>query len=135
MKKRNILSIIALLAIFSAPASGNDARSVKCISSCEIDINQDTLSDIVLEIESSRGIEVLVLMKKQKGYQYFHITGETRESIFTTCKYGKSIFAKEGKTKKKIKTNGTFIEVWQPEGARRAFIWDGKDFKEYWLSD
>lgn len=123
---------------FSETGSG---MPLKYISSCELDFNNDNEPDIAFLVETTRGRELIVLMKTTGGYNAFAVSQEKpgKPEMHLSCHFGKFIretSAGKGKGEGKIyKTNGTYIQLAYPEGSSVAYFWTGKGFKEVWTAD
>jgi len=106
------------------------------ISSCEIDLNGDSQSDVVFLVDTSRGRELIVLLRSAGGYAAQVLTAGKGHSILT-CNYGRTVTeTKSGQGKGQVfKTPGTYIELTQPESSSIAFFWTKEGFKEVWTSD
>jgi hypothetical protein len=141
MKKWIVIHICGMILLclhsnsFSETGSG---MPVKYISSCELDLNNDNKPDIVLLVETTKGRELIVLMRANDGYTTF-VLSRGKPNMHLSCHFGKSIketSAGKGKREGKVyKTPGTYIQLAQPEGASAAYFWNGKGFKEVWTSD
>lgn len=115
-----------------------DGIPLKYISSCELDFNNDSEPDIALLIETTKGRELIVLMKTATGYNTFVVSRE-KPNMHLSCHFGKSIketSAGKGKKEGKVyKTPGSYIQLTQPEGSSVVYFWNGEGFKEVWTSD
>lgn len=60
------------------------------ISSCEIDLNGDSQSDVVFLVDTSRGRELIVLLRNAGGYAAQVLTAGKGHSILT-CNYGRTV--------------------------------------------
>lgn len=123
---------------FNSYAEIGSGMPVKYISSCELDLNNDNRPDLALLVETSKGRELIVLMRNESGYNSF-LVSKGKPDMHLSCHFGKSIKetpAGKGKEKRKVyQTLGTYIQLTQPEGSSVAYFWNGKGFKEVWISD
>jgi hypothetical protein len=118
------------------PGSGQPLRF---ISSCQIDLNADGEADVSMLVETVRGWEPIVLMKKSAGYDTY-VVAENKTGMYLTCRYGSTVteFPSDDKSKlpgKTYKTPGAYLELAQPEGSAVAYYWNGSGFTEVWTSD
>ena len=131
-----------IFGVFMSRASyGNEGLPIKFIQGCEADLNQDGVNDIALLYETSKNIELLVLLSDTSGgYTNFLISRDHVKYLNMYCQYGKQItetISGEGK-KNKIKThvtNGVYLVLMQPESSSRAFYWKDDKFIQVWMSD
>ncbi len=134
-----IVSFIFILnLILPASSMSQSGKPLKIISSWEVDLNNDSKTDIAQLVETSRDIELIVLIKTSKGYNsYLVSTGKRGMNL--SYHYGNSLTetnAGKGKNHGKVyKTPGVYLELSQPEGASVAYFWNGKGFTEVWISD
>ncbi|MBI4379504.1 MAG: hypothetical protein HY578_10455 [Nitrospinae bacterium] len=121
----------------SFPETGS-GMPLKYISSCELDFNNDDNPDIAFLIETTKGRELIVLMRTKSGYNTFVVSND-KPNMFLSCHFGKTIketSTGKGKGEGKIyEPPGTYIQLTQPEGSSVVYFWDGKGFKEVWTSD
>jgi hypothetical protein len=132
-----VLIIVAGHTSTVSSLTGN-GDPLKYISSCELDFNNDGEPDIALLVETLRGRELIVLMKTAKGYNAF-VPYKGGHQMHLSCHFGKSVKETQAGRGKKTevfhKTPGTYIRLYQPEGAAVVYFWDGSDFKEVWVAD
>ena len=135
----SLVLFLAIIAISSTTLGRSpEGTPLKYISSCEADFNGDGANDIALLIEPLEGRELIVLLKSESGYEAYLLAKNLKEFEYMSCQYGNSVEAlpdSTGDQKVTCKTPGAYIELYQPEGASRAFYWTGIRFKEVWLSD
>lgn len=130
-----------LLTIYSIGlAQSGSGNPVKYITSCEIDLNADSLPDVALLIETIKGRELIVLIRSDSSYTAYLVKKDIPENMFLLSHFGKELketIAGVGKNKKpKIyKTPGTYLELYYPEGPSYGYYWDGSKFQEVWLAD
>jgi hypothetical protein len=142
--KRGAAPILAILIVtlggssnaMSWPGNGNP---LKYISSCELDLNNDGESDVVLLVETLRGRELIVLMKTNAGYDAYEVA-KANPSMHLSCHFGNAVKEtdagkKEGDKGRVYKTPGTYIQLSQPEGSAVAYFWNGRGFTEVWTAD
>ena len=143
--KRHIFIIIACIFVLStihsvSLAQTGNGEPIKYISSCEIDLNADSLPDIALLIETIKGRELIVLLRTDSGYRSYLLMKDIPQQMFLTSRFGveiKETIAGLGKNKKPktYKTPGAYLVLYYPEGPSEGYYWDGKEFKEVWLTD
>jgi hypothetical protein len=132
--------VVAVSAACSEiPGGYGNGQPLKYISSCEIDLNGDNESDVALLVETVRGRELIVLLKTATGYNV-SVLANDKPNMYLSCHFGKTItetVAGPGhKTSGKVyETPGAYIELFEPEGARVAFFWNGTGFQEVWTAD
>jgi hypothetical protein len=141
---RNIImllfSLFVLILYFpsSCFSQQGDGLPLKYISSCEIDLNNDNKTDIVLLVDTYNGRELIVLLKIDGGYRAFLLSND-KPNVHLSCHYDRFIqetSAGKGKKNGKVyETNGTYIKLFQPESSSIVFFWDKNSFKEVWTSD
>lgn len=120
----------------SAVGGTQSSSPPKYISSCEIDLNADGIPDLAFLIESSRGRELIVLLKSSRSYQEQLVSDSIPSNMFLRCNSGWTLVQKVGKDEfLPIDIPGVYIELYQPEGASVGYYWNGNEFKEIWLSD
>ena len=110
---------------------------VKYLSSCEVDLNNDGQSDVVLLVETVRGRELIVLLKTRDAYVVYEFT-HLGALMILSCKFGRTVTETEAGRKRDgrvHKTPGTYIQLTQPEGASLVYYWNGKGFTGVWTSD
>jgi len=131
--------ILFFSLIVSAPSTfafTGDGMPFKYISSCELDINGDQVSDKALLIEGLKGRELIALISKDKKYDAVVVT-TGKENMFLNCKQGpevKETMAGGGKGRI-FKTPGTYLELVKPESSSVAYIWKKGAFEEVWTAD
>jgi hypothetical protein len=119
----------------SAECLTGNGDPLKYISSCELDFNNDGQPDIALLVETLLGRQLIVLMKAEKGYNAF-IVSQGKERMHLSCRFGKTISESETITNAKVyKTPGTYIVLYEPEGASIAYFWNGSGFTEVCTGD
>lgn len=141
MKKCIIyISWIIILSSFNSNSFSETGRGLplKYISSCELDLDNNSEPDIALLVETIRGRELIILMKIASGYNSF-VVSRGKPDMNLSCHFGKSIretSAGKGKKQGKVyETPGTYIQLTLPEGSSVVYFWDGNGFKEVWTSD
>lgn len=137
-------TVIMCLTVFlscsnpNSKASEEAGRPLKFISSCELDLNKDEMDDIALLVEAENGRELIILMRNSEGYNAFVIS-HVGEYEYLSCYYGDSLeetsAGKGNKETKVYKTPGAYLLLGQPEGASRAFFWNGKGFTQVSTGD
>lgn len=115
---------------------GNEAL-LKSNVHCYIDINNDGNLDLALFVEKNNGGgELIALLKTEAGYEA-HLIYSAGSYLNMSCQYGKYITEttavdKDGKT---FSTNGTYLQITQPESSSAAYYWDGKKFEGVMIAD
>lgn len=137
MKGGICFCMIVILIILCSNSYSLTGVPIKYISSCEMDLNNDQENDIALLIESSvEGRQLIILLKTKKDYKTI-VLKRNIENMYLSCHFGKTIKettagSKEGKV---LRTQGTYLELTQPEGSSIAYYWDVDHFKEVWTAD
>lgn len=134
-----ILLTIELVGLNSySYAETGTGMPLKYISSCELDFNNDDKSDIALLMETNRDRELIVLLSTTSGYNAC-LVSKDKPNMYLSCHFGKTVketSAGKGKEEGMIyRTNGTYLQLTQPEGSSVVYFWDGNGFKEIWTSD
>jgi hypothetical protein len=141
---KTLVFVIAAYLVCTMMISGSDCGTpLKYISSCELDLNGDGLSDVALLFETQRGRELLVLLRTDDDYEAHLISRKVPENMFLSCQCGKTIkgtSAGQGKDVEREsqilhQTPGAYIKLYYPEGSSIAYFWNGRAFDELWLSD
>lgn len=130
------LLFASIMMIPAAFAFTGDGMPFKYISSCELDLNGDQVSDKAMLVEGLKGRELIALIAKGKSYDAF-VVSSGKENMFLNCKLGsevKETIAGGGKGRT-IKTPGAYLELIKPESSAVAFIWNKKSFQEIWTAD
>lgn len=120
--------------------SGADAENpvvaspLKYLSSCEVDLNADDELDAVFLVETVRGHELIILLRRSRAYEAHSFT-VTREQL--SCPIGDTVSetASAAGAGRHLKTPGAYVLLRQPEGAARAFVWTSGKFIEIWTRD
>jgi len=134
-----IMTVVCFIS-FVVPNAQAQSRTMApplmYLSSCEIDLNGDSESDVVLLVDTSRGRELIVLLHSAEGYAA-RVLSTGKEHSILTCNYGATVTeTKSGQGKGRVfKTSGTYVELTQPESSSIAFFWTKEGFKEVWTSD
>lgn len=140
MKKKVIGFLIIITACWSLTANAGGAtgsdNSLKYISSCEIDINNDGMPDIALLVETLTGRQLIALLKTTNGHDGYIVSND-KSGMNLSCRFGKTLEKSMalGPEKKKYMTPGTYLELTLPEGSSVAYFWNGHGFTEVWTSD
>ena len=132
-----LTAIVVILLITDAGGQVGIGGPVKYLSSCEVDLNNDGQSDVVLLVETVRGRELIVLLKARDAYAAHNFTN-LGASMMLACKFGRTVTetAAGKKPDNRIhQTPGTYIQLTQPEDASLVYYWNGKGFTEVWTSD
>ena len=107
-----LILIILLCLYFILLNEKLDAETIKYISSCELDLDNDNNTDLVLLIDTIRGRELIALIKIENGYKAYLIS--------------------KGKV---YEINGAYIKLSVPESSSVVYFWTDSGFKEVWISD
>jgi len=134
-----MLSILILINSIIAYAQSGAGTPFKYISSCEIDLNGDSLPDIAQLIESIRGRELIVLLRINDGYSAYLISQNVPDGMFLSCHFGNNIkettAGDDRHDAQTYKTPGSYLKLYYPEGSSLGYFWNGKEFEQVWLSD
>lgn len=132
-----IYSILYILS-FTSGVSGETGSGMplKYISSCELDLNNDSELDIAILIETLKGRELIILIRTTEGYKGF-LLSQDKPNMHLSCHFGKYIKETTAGNRKgrKFETNGTYIRLTQPESSSIAYFWVNGGFKEIWVAD
>ena len=138
MKKYlSILVLVVSLFVAVAQAWTGDGMPFKYISSCEIDLNKDELSDFVLLAEFISGRRLIVFLANKKGEFDSYTLSKDKSGMHLACHFGtdlKETLTGSGKGRT-FKTNGTYISLTKPEASSVAFFWTKEKFEEVWTAD
>jgi hypothetical protein len=126
-----IAALILLVLISPAHASDIPVPTLPIDSSCEIDLNADKRPDIAFVAETSKGFELIVLLRKVRGFSTF-LVFDSKQRLTLSCRKGKTIKLSEGK---KHKTNGTYLLLEKRGNPFVAYYWRGRTIKEVWAAD
>lgn len=140
---RSIICMLTSLIVlcFNDPAmcrAQEGGVAVGVLGGCEIDLNADGRTDMVLLLDTSRGYELVALMKSGTASKAYHLK-TLKSKMHASCHHGKQLKETDaGPGKKRGKTyptNGTYLKLAQQEGASVAYFWAGDAFQEVWISD
>ena len=139
MKKITVYLIVAFCCLSSSSIADFESKiPLKYISSCELDFNNDGSEDIALLVETAKGRELIILMRKPEGFNAFLISN-VGQYEYLSCYYGDSLqetaVGKKGKKRAVFKTSGTYLSLAHPEGPSRDYFWNGNGFTEVSTSD
>ena len=141
MKETLIACVIVILSgvCSGSPQEYGYGLPLKYISSCEIDLNGDNVSDVAMLVETSRGRALIVLIKTAEGYNAF-VLSRDKPNMYLSCHIGKTITETtagpgHNKSGKVYQTLGAYLQLFEPEGASVAFFWNGSGFSEVWTAD
>lgn len=137
-----IIVIISLLFISSicnqAWADQQSGLPIDFVGGCEVDLNADGNLDMALLINTTKGYDLIVLMRFKTALRTF-IVADANSKTFLSCHYGKKVKGTDagpGKRDGKIyKINGAYLKLTQPETSSSVYFWSKDMFKEVWLSD
>ena len=132
-----LTAIVVILFITDARGQAGIGAPVRYLSSCEVDLNNDGQSDVVLLVETVRGRELIVLLKTRDAYAVYDFPNIGALMVLS-CRFGRTVTETEAgkKPDNRIhKTSGTYIQLTQPEGASLVYYWNGKGFTGVWTSD
>ncbi len=139
--KQKMLVLLLIIAAFccmvkSDIAATGTGNSIKYISSCEIDLNNDGVPDVALLLETATGRQLIALLKTAKGYDGY-VVATDKPNMYLSCHYGKTVTASKAIGEKDItyKTPGTYLKLTLPEGSSAVYFWNGNGFTEVWTSD
>lgn len=130
--------VIAVPSTQLVLAGGEKTAPVQHTSSCELDLNNDHWDDRALLVHTTAGWELLVLLKTEEGYDTV-VLAQGHSKMLLSCHFGSTLTetsAGRGKRQgRTYHTNGTYLLLAQPEGARVAYYWNGSSFQEVWTAD
>jgi len=141
MWKAGILSIAVLICtpfnILSAEKNIGIEQPLKYISGCEMDFDKDNKTDLAMLIETSRGYELLVHMRRGKSYESIVLRQVQSGSFGMSCDYGFKITETTAAdlTGKTYSTNGKYISFYLTESSSWAYYWENGSFQEVSTSD
>jgi hypothetical protein len=103
----------------------------------EVDLDHDTQNDIVLIVRSHDIRRLVIVMRWENQDLAFAYRLDSNEKVrFARGRELNETKAGPGRTERKVhRTDGVYLELSQPEGARRAIYWNGKEFVEIWTAD
>ena len=125
--------LFAILTVSSTPALGKwtgDGLPFKYISSCELDLDQNGLSDMVFLAETIEGRELIAILREKEGLKAFLLwSGPAANGMHLQCDFAqrevKETMAASAEAPGRVhKTNGTVIHLYKPESSRLSFFWD-----------
>lgn len=125
-------------ALYLIQLESNDWR-LRYVTGCEIDLNGDFETDITMVVETSRGRELIVLIRTAEGYNAF-VLSKVEPYMDISCRIGKTVtetkvFSEDGSSGKVFQTPGAYLQLSEPEGASVAYFWNGSGFSEVWIAD
>lgn len=124
---------LALVCAFSgANADDGLARALSVDSSCEIDLNNDSRTDIAFIAETSRGYELIVLLRKIKGYKTY-LLYQGKPAMTLTCHRGKVLKVPDSQTS--YRTNGAYLMLEKFGKPTIAYYWSRRKFSEVWMAE
>jgi hypothetical protein len=103
MNLRLVLSLVVMvtgLNSLSLEAAGTELP-MKKVSSCELDLNNDGEADLAFLVDTSKGRELIVLMKTSSGYNAY-VVSRDRPGMNLSCHLGKSVVEDTTGTRKAI---------------------------------
>ncbi len=134
-------SVVLILIVAAGITIAQDNKAaVKCISTCEVDLNGDSTSDIAMLIESSRGRQLIVLLGNDTGYSTIVVSDSVDSGMLLSCDYGKYLTETQSADSgdgagQQVETPGAYLILSQPEGAAAAYYWSHGRFQEIWIAD
>lgn len=121
-----------------AVAAGEKDARPQDVSSCQLDLNNDQQEDIALLVPTSAGWDLIVLLNTNEGYDTF-VVSQRNPRMELSCHFGSTLretSAGPGRRRgRTYHTNGTYLLLAQPEGAKVAYFWKGSSFQEVWTAD
>lgn len=137
--KRVISSILGALVFSSALIASQASKMASSVvlSSCQADLTGDGQADVALALGGPRTPEVVALVSGKTGTYQAFVLSRDHGTIVLSCERGATVTETKagGGTGKLVKTPGYYVLVGQPEGAKAAYVWNGKQFEEVWISD
>jgi len=130
---KNLIPVLCMLFVCVFPGAEADdlARDLSVESSCEIDLNGDGRSDIAFIAETSRGYELIVLLRRARGYKTF-LLYEGKPAMGLSC-HDSGTFETAGGTT--YETNGAYLMLEKFGNPSIAYFWVRRKFKEVWMAE
>lgn len=141
VRSATLCAAVVLLLAASARVLASDQSSVALpvgvLSSCQLDLNADEIDDLVLSVQATAGRVVIALLGTKAGRFDAHVLSSGHGPSVVTCRYGAELTIQDKSKPRKItiRPPGAYVEIAEPEGASRAFVWSGGRFVEYFLQD
>lgn len=106
------------------------------VSSCQLDLNGDEMTDIAELIESDRGRELVILIRSDSSFTAFTFPDTLSTEFQLSCAQGATIqgYTDAGQEVERT-TAGAYLILYQPESAAFAYFWNGLTFEQVWISD
>lgn len=129
--------------VFPSNVQGVESgRPVRFYEGCEADFDGNGFTDVAMLVNTSRGVELIVIMKNMddgRVFLLFESDEPVSKSLHLSCQYEVSVDAivqVVGENRKSPHTiNANVIEMVYPEGAAWIYFWKENGFSDLWLSD
>lgn len=131
---KNVTCILLTLGLFvmAGTVAGDElAQELSVDSSCEIDLNDDGQTDIAFIAETSRGYELIVLLRKARSYKTF-LLYQGKPAMRLSCHQGGEFKTAGGTT---YQTNGAYLMLLKFGKPSIAYFWSRRKFAEVWLAE
>lgn len=120
--------LLAALALAPLPVRGE----------CTADLDGDGADDLALLVEAPEGRELVVLLRRGQGWLALTLAPAARQAALS-CELGEEVWETSPGRGKRLRrvhpAPGAYLELSGPEGAARAYFWDGATFSEVWTAD
>ena len=134
----SILAVSIFVCFWDSAQGAEYARPVKFYKGCEVDFDNNGFTDVAMLVQTTKGVELMVIMKNKSGGRAF-LLHEGSGLPRLSCRYKESVNAIVqivGENKKAPHTiNAHVIVMIRPEAATWLYYWEGNGFSELWLSD
>lgn len=111
---------------------------ISFVGGCEADLDKDGDQDSALLIHTSRGYELIVILRSDQGAKSY-VLNRSDAGRRLACKYGTEIketgAGPDKGERRTFKIDGAYVTLLQPESSEVAYFWTAGDFKEVRLSD
>lgn len=133
-----VILLVCLFSLLTNNSNADDGLPLKYISGCEMDLTNDAVLDLAFLMETSKGIQLFVLIKIDDAYSS-QVLGSYDSNVNMSCRRGDVLYetraGKGNKQAAKHKTLGSYVLISQPEGAAVAYYFDGDKFQTVWVKD
>jgi hypothetical protein len=126
------------LAILLAPgaavrADQTVAKAISIETSCEVDLNGDKVTDLAFSAQTSRGWEVIVMLRKPGNYQVFMLS-DSKARVDLVCRLGATITELKNQ-EAAPKTTGSYLLFQKLGKPTVAYYWGRGTFQEVWIEE
>lgn len=127
------ISLFIILLTSTALSFALDARPIKYLSSCEIDLSGSSEDDLAMLVETKQGRELIVLIREAKSFRPV-VVQKVSNLHQITCLHAPQVVGYQNGKKKSFKTSGGYIRLYQPEGSAKALFFFEDKLYETWVS-